>query len=111
MRRIIIESPFGSPDWRCILDNIDYTRRCIADSLKRDEAPFASHLLYTQSGILNDHDPEERLLGMNVGLEWIGVAEAVVVYTDRGISPGMTRAMANANALGIPVEYRKLGEK
>lgn len=36
----------------------------MATSLKRGEAPIASHLLYTQPGILNDDIPDQRLLSI-----------------------------------------------
>ena len=54
---------------------------------------IASHLLYTQPGILDDTIPDEREVGIAAGLEWAHVAEAMVIYTDRGISPGMQRAI------------------
>lgn len=50
MMRVVVESPFAGD----IQKNIEYARKCMADCLKRGEAPFASHLLYTQDGILDD---------------------------------------------------------
>ena len=50
--------------------------------------PIASHLLYTQPGILKDGVPDERQLGIEAGLAWRFVAEATVVYQDLGIRPG-----------------------
>lgn len=72
------------------------------------EAPIASHLLYTQPGVLNDADPRERQLGIKAGLEWRHVAEASVVYCDRGVSAGMQQGIKAARAAGIPVEFRWL---
>lgn len=43
-------------------------------------------------------------------LAWRAVAQASVVYTDRGISGGMRHGIAAAEAAGVPVEYRTLGE-
>jgi hypothetical protein len=105
MRRVIVESPFAGD----VEGNIKYARRCIKDCLLRGEAPFASHLLYTQDGILDDLKPHERELGMTAGFTWSAVADAVVVYTDRGFSRGMRLGVALAEAKGIPVEYRHLG--
>ena len=69
MRLVIIESPYaeapGRPDVRL---NVQYARDCLADSLRRGEAPLASHLLYTQA--LNDQDPTERAQGIAAGLAW-----------------------------------------
>lgn len=78
------------------------------DSLLRGEAPIASHLLYTQPGILNDDDPGEREWGIDAGLLWGAKADATVVYTDRGISRGMTQGINQAGLDGRAVEYRSL---
>lgn len=104
MRRVIVESPYAGN----IAENVDYARACVRDSLSRDEAPIASHLLYTQPGVLRDEEPTERQRGIDAGLAWVSVADATVVYTDRGISGGMKFGIANAEAAGCPVEYRRL---
>jgi hypothetical protein len=106
MKLVIIESPYAGD----VMANIDYARRCIRDSLFRGEAPIASHLLYTQPGILDDDIPEERKWGIDAGLAWRRVAELSAVYTDRGISPGMDYGILAAIEAGIPVEYRRLEE-
>ena len=79
------------------------------DALARGEAPFASHLLYTQAGILRDEVPAEREHGVTAALAWYRAADAAVVYTDRGISRGMETGIAAAKAAGKPVEFRSLG--
>lgn len=48
----------------------------------------------------------ERNWGIAAGLAWSEVAEAHVVYVDRGISPGMQRGIDRARALGREVELR-----
>lgn len=107
MRRVIVESPFAGD----VDANIAYARRCVRDSVLRGEAPIASHLLFTQPGILNDNVPAERQLGIDAGLAWRSVADATVVYTDRGISAGMKYGILAARDAGVLVEYRKIGEK
>lgn len=104
MRRVIIESPFAGD----IEANVEYARACVRDSLCRGEAPIASHLLYTQPGILNDNIPMERKHGIDAGLAWRSVADATVVYIDRGISPGMEYGIALAARDGKTIEYRSL---
>lgn len=104
MRLVILESPWAGD----IETNKEYARACVRDSLSRGEAPLASHLMYAASGVLDDDVWEQRILGMQAGLEWGRVAEATVVYTDRGISAGMKHGIAIANHFGRPVEYRKL---
>lgn len=103
--RVIIESPFAGD----VEANIEYARRAVADSVHRGEAPIASHLLFTQPGILDDNDPDERLLGCEAGWAWIPVAHKMAVYVDRGISSGMKAAIELALQADLPVEYRELG--
>ena len=73
MRRIILESSFAGD----VGANVDYARRCVRDSIARGDAPIASHLLFTQPGILDDGLEGERELGIAAGLAWYSVAEAV----------------------------------
>jgi hypothetical protein len=51
---------------------------------------------------------DERELGMSAGLAWGPVADATVVYIDKGISPSMKRGIADAEAAERPVEYQVL---
>jgi hypothetical protein len=104
MRRIILESPYAGD----IDANIAYACRCIKDSLSRGEAPIASHLLFTQPGVLDDKISEERELGIAAGLAWLIHADAMVLYVDRGISPGMNAAMREAQRQGVPTELRNI---
>lgn len=76
------------------------------DSLLRGESPMLSHLLYTQA--LDDSDQRERMIGIAAGLAWGRVADATVVYTDRGISSGMRLGIARAASEERPVFYRSL---
>ena len=105
MRLVIIESPYAGD----IEGNVAYARDCVRDALARGEAPFASHLLYTQPGILRDEVPAERAHGIGAALAWYRAADAAVVYIDRGVSRGMQQGIATAQAAGKPVEYRSLG--
>ena len=101
---VIIESPFAGN----IKKNILYARKCMADCFKKGEYPFASHLLYTQEGILDDTVPEERKLGINAGLTWGKFASKTVVYTDLGITKGMKIGIIKAQKRKRKIEYRKL---
>jgi hypothetical protein len=106
MRLVILESPYAAETDEGVRENVRYAQRCLRDSVLRGEAPIASHLLYTQ--ILNDLIPRERELGIAAGLAWIDKADAMVVYTDRGISRGVAAAVAHASKTNMPVEYREL---
>ena len=101
---VIIESPYAGQ----IARNTAYARSAMRDSLAHGEAPLASHLLYTQPGILNEDIPEERTAGILSGYAWMQKADYVVFYTDFGMSKGMKAARDHAQSLGVPIAYRRL---
>jgi hypothetical protein len=105
MRLVIVESPYAGD----IARNVAYARAAVRDCLLRGEAPIASHLLYTQPGILDDAVPAERALGIQAGLLWGEHAEATVVYADLGISRGMEFGIIAAEKAGRVVEERTIG--
>jgi hypothetical protein len=104
MRLVIIESPYsGNTDL-----NAKYARAAMADCFQRGEAPFASHLLYTQPGVLRDDVKEERAKGIAAGWNWMTRADLVAVYTDLGITSGMKEGIGAAKTFDKPIEYRSL---
>lgn len=108
-RRVIIESPFAADTQEGVERNLQYLRVCMNDCIAQGEAPFASHGLYTQPGVLNDRDREQRKLGIEAGLAWKDVAHATIVYTDLGISDGMRYGIEAAERIGQRVVYRSFG--
>lgn len=64
MRLVVLESPYAGDVER----NVRYARAAVRDCLDRGEAPIASHLLYTQPGVLDDLVPAERAMGIEAGL-------------------------------------------
>jgi len=104
VRLVILESPYAGD----IDAHTEYARACLRDCLLRGESPLASHLLYTQLGVLRDKVPEERQMGIRAGLAWARVADATVVYVDHGVSAGMRQGIQKAKELGRPVETRRL---
>jgi hypothetical protein len=104
LRIVILESPYAGDVDR----NVAYARACVRHALESGEAPFASHLLYTQC--LDDLEPAQRELGIRAGFEFRHCAAATVVYVDRGISRGMREGIEHARDLGQPVEFRELGQ-
>jgi len=108
MKRVNIESPFMGKKFPETIANVAYARACMADCLKRGEAPIASHLLYPQKGILDDNIPEERGKGVKAGLEWNLLADTTVVYYDKGVSEGMKMGIKHAIDNGRELEFRSL---
>jgi hypothetical protein len=102
MITVLLESPLAG--W--VERNMAYARNCMLDCLRRGEAPFASHLLYTQ--VLDDCEPSDREIGILAGLALGARLEKSVVYTDLGVSRGMRRGIEDAHCKGRPVEFRTL---
>jgi hypothetical protein len=111
---VLLESPFAyrhdDPGQRRVglLRNVTYARCAMHDCFLRGEAPYASHLLYTQPFVLDDNIPEERDLGIHAGLLWGGMAAKSVFYTDLGLSSGMKYGKENAEKALRPTEDRTL---
>ena len=101
-KKTILESPYSGD----VEKNIDYAKKCLRDSLERDECPFASHLLYTQ--VLNDRDKKERWLGMSQAFEWYEFADQMILYIDLGISKGMLLGVKQAVKRNIPIFKRTI---
>lgn len=108
-RLVIVESPYAASETHSVEQHIEYARACVRDSLSRGEAPIASHLLYTQPGILDDLIPDERQWGIDAGLAWRRVADFSVFYTDLGWSKGMLYGKAAAEKTQVRIIERKLG--
>jgi len=104
---VVIESPWKAESTTEQIRNKTYALRCLKDSILRGEAPYASHLIYTQ--VLNEADDIERNLGMNIGFAWGSNATKTVVYQDYGITDGMNLGITRAIQEGRSVEVRSIG--
>jgi len=100
--KVIIESPYSGE----VKKNLEYARKCLLDSLNREEAPFASHLLYTQ--VLDDEIQDQRQLGMKNAFMWYKLADLMAVYIDLGVSKGMLESIEKAHKYDIPIEIRQI---
>lgn len=115
MPLVIIESPYSArriPDYswdaEAVEENLRYLRAAMKDCLLRGEAPYASHGLYTQPGVLDDQKMDERKLGMAAGFAWNRAAAKSVVYYDRGFSQGMLDGIDDAVRARRALEFRSL---
>jgi len=108
VRKVSIESPLkpigrhGSSEEdhkREYEENVAYARAAMLDCIQRGEAPFASHLLYTQ--VLDDAEADERKTGMRAGMHIGDAMDARVVYIDLGVSVGMRAAITRAINPGV----------
>ena len=65
--------------------------------------PVASHLLYPQ--ILDDHDPNERELGLMFGLALLRICDEVWVFGEASL--GMAQEIEEAKRLKKTLRYFK----
>jgi hypothetical protein len=102
--RVVVESPFASN----VIENLKFARAIMRDCLLKGEAPFLSHALYTQEGVLSDQDPEERRIGIEASFAWGHATNKVAVYKNLGISNDMKEAIARHTREGRVIESRYL---
>lgn len=102
---VIIESPHAGDFER----NVEYAQLCMHDALMRNEAPYASHLLYTQPNVLNDEVPKERQRGIEAGFAWKHMPGVLTVfYVDYGWSTGMKMALDYCQENNLPFTVRNI---
>ena len=106
MNRVILQSPYATPDPIRMDTNMRYARAAMLNSIGRGESPFMAHLLFTQ--VLDDMAVGQREQGFELAFSWYESASSVAVYTDLGISAGMERGIAHAEGLGLEVDERTL---
>ena len=95
---VFICSPFAGD----IEGNKRRARRYGRFAITKDTVPFIPHLLYPQ--LLDEHDTEERDLGIGLGLRMLSLCSEMWVFGDR-ISSGMAVEIKKAKALKIPIKY------
>lgn len=104
MKPVLIESPYAGN----VQENLRYARALMRYCLLNGMAPFLSHALYTQIGVLDDTIPKERQLGIEAGLVIGRLMPESIVGADRGISTGMKYGIERANQEGRPVTMLNL---
>lgn len=117
MLTVVIESPYAADTAAGVERNLRYLRACMAFCLAQDAAPYASHGLYTQPGVLNDKIPEERKKGMRAGFAIGAKLEERWFFTDLGMTDGMLRGEEAAGKKNQPTrrfsipDWEKIAER
>jgi hypothetical protein len=103
--RVCIESPLRGDYTR----NLVYADALMLDSLRRGEAPFLGHLLYTR--VLDDAFIGDRDVGIDAHCAYVLAADHLVVGMDLGPpTDGMQHAIDLAEAHEIVAVPRWLGD-
>lgn len=98
MKLIYIASPLAGDIAGNTKRALDYCRI----AAKQDVVPIAPHTIFTQ--FLDDCDPEQRRIGMKMGVALLKRCEELWVFGDV-ISAGMRSEITVAVKHGIPVRY------
>lgn len=104
MKLIYVASPFAGD----MEQNIEYAKQACRAVMESGHAFFAPHLLYPS--ILDDTVPEERQLGIDMGLSMLSRCNELWVFGET-ISAGMQAEIQEAQRIGIPVRRMDLGEE
>ena len=97
MKLIYVASPYAGD----IENNIQYAKQACKYVLNQGKAFFCPHLLYPQ--ILDDSNPEERKIGIILGMEVLKKCDEIWVFGEN-ISKGMSEEIEFAKERGIPVK-------
>ncbi|QRN84851.1 DUF4406 domain-containing protein [Clostridia bacterium] len=101
---VFICSPFaGDIDW-----STKRARRYGRFAVTQKTVPIITHLMYPQ--FLEETDPEERQLGLDLGLVLLGKCHELWVFGDK-ISSGMSVEIKSAKRWNIRVRYFTTGCK
>lgn len=96
MKLIYVASPYAGD----VEKNTEFAKEACRHVMNVGHAFFAPHLLYP--AILDDSQPEQRQLGLDMGLAMLEHCDELWCYGDH-ISFGMHLEIEKADHLGIPV--------
>lgn len=109
----ILESPYAGKTSKETEQNVEFARNVCRSLIIEGFNPYASHLFFIQ--ILDDLEPEQRSLGIQLGFGWARHAKVVVFALRPGqeMSKGMKLGLVQWQAMGKTImrrEYLQTGE-
>lgn len=96
MKKVFICSPYRGDVER----NVALAKAHARFAARCGYCPVVPHLMYPQ--FLKDSDPDERILGITLGVELMKICDEVWIFGST-ISNGMAFELEHASKLGIPV--------
>ena len=103
MKKVYVCSPLKAYGYNTITYNILKAKEyCRFVAMETGNIPIAPHIYCTE--FLKDDIPEERELGMNMGLELLMSCRELWVFGDH-ISDGMAREIELAATKQMPVKF------
>lgn len=95
---VYIASPYAGD----VEKNIAFAKAACRYAMEQGCTPVAVHLIYPQ--LLNDSIPEEREMGIQMGLRVLKACDELWICGDR-VSQGMQAEYQAAKALGMSIQY------
>lgn len=95
MKIIYVASPYAGD----IEKNTEFAKNACRFVMEQGHAFFCPHLLYPS--FLDEHNPQERQLGLDMGLNMLKTCDELWCFGDR-ISGGMMNEIEEAERLYIP---------
>lgn len=95
---VFICSPFAGD----MEGNAKRARRYGYFAATKNAVPIIPHLMFPQ--FLDENDPEERQMGLNMGLILLSKCHEVWVFGDK-LSTGMSKEVMKARQWNIPIRY------
>ena len=108
IRKVFISSPFrpkgASEEERekDIRKNIRMAQAACKFAIGKGCVPYAPHLYFPQ--FLSEDEPDEREMGMLLGITWLARCDELWVIGDR-ISEGMAKEIEKAKEWNIPIRH------
>lgn len=101
MDMVYIAAPYSAQNERVINDNIKTAIWLGRKAIEDGKVPFVPHLMYPM--ILDDNNPEERKLGIQLDLEVINKCDEFWYLASR-ITKGMQQEIEYAKSKGLEVK-------
>lgn len=101
MKKVYICSRYRADGRHTVESNIERALYACSIALSKGYAPIAPHLIYPRC--LDDAEPHDRTLGMDVARVWIPVCDELWQW-GATVSEGMAQEIALAAETGIPVK-------
>jgi hypothetical protein len=111
MKRVIVISPYEPDEYaletfrgvysydELMRQNLAYARMALSDALSNGEAAFSPTLLYAGCA---------RGIAIKSAIEWLRIADRVLVYRDLGISEDMAIGIDTAELCDLAREDRRV---
>ena len=103
MDKVYICSPLSNSNPEIVESNKGVAKEICKMFINLGFIPIAPHIYFTQ--FLNDNDENQRLLGMQTGLELLKECKFMYIFDDYKISNGMRKEINYALEYSIPMFY------